>query len=59
MPEDAIVIIEGFMLMSVLGYYAFHMEYEKIHPWIHERMPLLCQQHCQPYLNGERILYRF
>lgn len=58
-PEDILVVVEGFMLMSVLGYYAFHMENEKIHPWIKERMPLLCTKHCLPFLNGERILYNF
>ncbi|PFR27445.1 aminoglycoside phosphotransferase [Bacillus cereus] len=58
-PEDALMIVEGFMLMSVLGYYAFQMENEKVHPWIRERMPLLCTKHCLPFLNGDRILYNF
>ncbi|PFK47674.1 aminoglycoside phosphotransferase [Bacillus cereus] len=57
--EDVLMIVEGFMLMSVLGYYAFQMENEKVHPWIRERMPLLCTKHCLPFLNGERILYNF
>lgn len=58
-PENIIVILEGFMLMAVLGYYAFQMENERVHHWIAERMPLLCENRCQPYIKGERIFYSF
>ncbi|MGM0884598.1 MAG: phosphotransferase enzyme family protein [Bacillota bacterium] len=58
-PEQVTDMLGGFMLMAVLGYYAFQMENEKIHPWIHERMPLLCENRCRPLLNGESIFYSF
>ncbi|SDN67494.1 Ser/Thr protein kinase RdoA involved in Cpx stress response, MazF antagonist [Paenibacillus sp. yr247] len=56
-PEDVFVVLEGFMLLAIFGYYAFHMENEAVHPWISERMPLLCAKHCLPFLSGERIFY--
>ncbi|NIK78940.1 Ser/Thr protein kinase RdoA (MazF antagonist) [Paenibacillus castaneae] len=58
-PAHITVILEGFMLMAVLGYYAFQMENVKIHPWIRERMPLLCESRCQPLLRGESIFSSF
>jgi Ser/Thr protein kinase RdoA (MazF antagonist) len=56
--EDILTTVEGFMLLSVLGYYAFHMENEQIHPWIKERMPLFCKKNCQPFIDGERIFHK-
>lgn len=58
-PEQVADILEGFMLMAVLGYYAFQMENEKIYPWIRERMPLLCENRCRPLLSGKSIFYSF
>ncbi|MBS4199298.1 aminoglycoside phosphotransferase family protein [Bacillus sp. FJAT-49732] len=57
--KDILLIVEGFMLISIMGYYANQMENEEVHPWIRERMPLLCKLHCKPFLNGESILYNF
>jgi len=57
-PEDIFVILEGFMLIAIFGYYAFHMENEAVHPWIRERMPLLCAKHCLPFLSGDSIFYK-
>ncbi|WP_409271611.1 phosphotransferase enzyme family protein [Neobacillus sp. SCS-31] len=57
--RDVLNIIEGFILLSIFGYYAFHMENKEVHPWIKERMPLLCKVNCQPFLKGESILYNF
>ncbi|MCZ8515418.1 phosphotransferase [Paenibacillus filicis] len=57
--EECLMIVEGFMLMSILGYFAFHMENESIHPWIKERMPIFCEKHARPFLSGERIIYHF
>ncbi len=58
-PEEIYSVIEGFMLSAVLGYYAFVMENEAIHPWIRERMPQFCDTRCTPFLNGESIFLRF
>ncbi|CAM4161669.1 hypothetical protein L1N85_13475 [Paenibacillus alkaliterrae] len=58
-PEQVTAVLEGFVLMAVLGYYAFQMENEKIHPWIRERIPLLCENRCRPLLNGEPIFSAF
>ncbi|MDQ6423468.1 phosphotransferase [Paenibacillus sp. LHD-117] len=52
-------VIEGFMLSAVLGYYAFVMENETVHPWIRERMPHFCDNRCAPFLNGESIFLSF
>ncbi|MFK7691369.1 phosphotransferase enzyme family protein [Paenibacillus sp. HJGM_3] len=48
--------LEGFMLVAILGYYAFHMKNEAVHPWIRERAPILCARQCRPFLSGQRIL---
>ncbi|TLS50134.1 aminoglycoside phosphotransferase family protein [Paenibacillus antri] len=59
-PQEGIYsVIEGFMLSAVLGYYAFVMENEAVHPWIRERMPQFCAQRCVPFLNDERIFHSF
>jgi Ser/Thr protein kinase RdoA (MazF antagonist) len=58
-PIDDFAKMEGFMLTGILGYYAFHMENEKVHPWIRERMPLLCSKHCLPFLSGDSKFYNF
>ncbi|WP_054957505.1 phosphotransferase enzyme family protein [Paenibacillus dakarensis] len=55
MPEKDIVLLEGFMLTAIIGYYAFQMGNESVHPWMRERMPMLCEKHCLPFLAGERI----
>ncbi|MDQ8734996.1 aminoglycoside phosphotransferase family protein [Paenibacillus sp. LHD-38] len=48
--EDVFATLEGFMLVAIFGYYAFHMENEEVHPWIQERMPGLCAKYCLPFL---------
>ncbi|MGM1050449.1 MAG: phosphotransferase enzyme family protein [Bacillota bacterium] len=55
--EEDIFLLEGLMLVAIIGYYAFQIENETVHPWMRERMPLLCANHCIPYLSGERIFY--
>ncbi|MCJ8006491.1 phosphotransferase enzyme family protein [Lederbergia wuyishanensis] len=57
--KDILLIVEGFMLISIIFYYANHMENVEVHQWIKERMPLFCKLHCKPFLNGESILYNF
>jgi Ser/Thr protein kinase RdoA (MazF antagonist) len=57
--EEIYSVIEGFMLSAVLGYYAFVMENEAVHPWIRERMPQFCDTRCVPFLNGESIFLSF
>lgn len=59
LPEGIYSVIESFMLSAVLGYYAFMMENESIHPWIRERMPQFCDTRCAPFLNGESIFLSF
>lgn len=55
--EDKLVLLEGFMLLAIIGYYVFQMENESVHAWMRERMPKLCADYCTPYLSGERIFY--
>ncbi|KRE31617.1 hypothetical protein ASG81_24940 [Paenibacillus sp. Soil522] len=57
--DETYSVIEGFMLSAVLGYYAFVMENEAVHPWIRERMPQFCDTRCVPFLNGESIFLSF
>ncbi|TDF93883.1 phosphotransferase enzyme family protein [Paenibacillus piri] len=57
LPGTVFPALEGCMLLAIFGYYAFHMENERVHPWIRERMPQLCAKHCLPFLSGESILY--
>ncbi len=56
--EAELLEIEGFMLVAIIGYYVFQFENEKMHDWMRERMPKLCEEHCVPFLNGERLLGR-
>jgi len=51
--------LEGFMMLSILGYYAFHLENEERHPWMRERMPIFCKTYCQPFINNQSIFYIF
>jgi len=51
--------LEGFMMLSILGYYAFHLENEDRHSWMRERMPIFCKTYCLPYLNNQSIFYTF
>jgi Ser/Thr protein kinase RdoA (MazF antagonist) len=55
--QDKLVLLEGFMLLAIIGYYVFQMENESVHVWMRERMPKLCADYCKPYLSGERIFY--
>ncbi|MBT2765997.1 aminoglycoside phosphotransferase family protein [Paenibacillus sp. ISL-20] len=55
--QDKFVLLEGFMLLAIIGYYVFQMENESVHAWMRERMPKLCADYCKPYLSGERIFY--
>lgn len=50
--------LEGFMLVSIIGYYVFQMENEHVHDRMRERMPKLCAEYCRPFLNGESIFYK-
>jgi len=60
LPSEGIyTVMEGFMLSAVLGYYAFVMENESIHPWVRERMPQFCDARCAPFLAGESIFLTF
>lgn len=56
-PQHDMILIEGFMLIAIIGYYAFQMENEAVHPWMRERMPVLCAKYGLPFLSGERIFY--
>ncbi|ANA82481.1 aminoglycoside phosphotransferase family protein [Paenibacillus glucanolyticus] len=55
--QNELVLLEGFMLVAIIGYYVFQMENESVHAWMRERMPKLCADYCIPYLSGERIFY--
>lgn len=55
--ENDLILIEGFILLSIIGYYAFQMGNDSVHNWMRDRMPKLCSNYCLPYLAGERIIY--
>lgn len=56
---ELLMQLERFMLVAVLGYYAFQISNEDQHAWIAERMPRFCATRCNPYLDGERIFSQF
>jgi len=56
--EDVMLLLEGFMLIGIIGYYAFQMGNESVHEWMRVRMPGLCVNHCLPFISGERIFYQ-
>lgn len=56
-PKPNLLLLEGFMLVAIIGYYAFQMDNESVHPWMRERMPVLCEKYCRPFLAGESIFY--
>ncbi|WP_053376914.1 phosphotransferase enzyme family protein [Paenibacillus sp. FJAT-27812] len=51
--------LEGFMMVAILGYYAFQLENEDRHSWMRERMPLFCQKYCLPFVGNQSIFYTF
>ncbi|MFD1176643.1 phosphotransferase enzyme family protein [Paenibacillus puldeungensis] len=55
--EYDIVLMEGFMIVAIIGYYAFQMGNTSVHDWMRDRMPKLCRNYCRPFLNNERIFY--
>ncbi|MDR0269947.1 phosphotransferase [Paenibacillus sp.] len=57
MNTDDRMLIEGFMLVAIIGYYAFQIDNESVHAWMRERMPRLCTNYCIPFLAGESIFY--
>jgi Ser/Thr protein kinase RdoA (MazF antagonist) len=57
--EKDMKLLEGFMILSILGFYAFHMENEDKHTWMRERMPIFCNKYCQPIINNQSIFYKF
>ncbi|MGZ9583322.1 phosphotransferase enzyme family protein [Paenibacillus marinisediminis] len=59
LSDADLTVVEGLILVSIFGYYAFQMENEDVHPWMRERMPQLCAKRCMPFLLGERIFYQF
>lgn len=58
LDADELVLIEGMMLISIIGYYAFQMGNESVHNWMREKMPKFCADHCVPFLAGKRIFYQ-
>ncbi|MEK4664287.1 phosphotransferase [Priestia sp. FSL H7-0729] len=57
LTDRDIRLMEGFMLIFTLGYYAFQMANESRHEWMKDRMPKLCSKYCRPYVQNERIFY--
>jgi len=57
--EEIDPVMDGFMVSAVLGYYAFMMEHQAVHPRIREKLPAFCEARCVPFLNGERIFLSF
>ncbi|MCR8842380.1 aminoglycoside phosphotransferase family protein [Paenibacillus sp. SC116] len=55
---DELILLEGYMLISIIGFYAFMIGNESVHEWMRENMPQLCADHCLPYMKGERIFYK-
>lgn len=46
------------MLLTLLGYYAFHVDNENIHSWIRERMLLLSAKNYRPFLTETRMILK-
>lgn len=57
LTDRDIRLMEGFMLIFTLGYYAFQMANESRHEWMKDRMPKLCSKYCRPYVQNESIFY--
>lgn len=57
LTDRDIRLMEGFMLIFTLGYYAFQMANESRHEWMKDRMPKLCSKYCRPYVQSESIFY--
>ncbi|MBP2000141.1 Ser/Thr protein kinase RdoA (MazF antagonist) [Paenibacillus shirakamiensis] len=55
--SEDLTLVEGFMLIAIIGFYAFQMDNESFYTWMHDRMPVLCNKYCIPFLSGERIFY--
>ncbi|MGO4733676.1 phosphotransferase enzyme family protein [Paenibacillus sp. 2KB_22] len=58
LTDRDIRLMEGFMLIFTLGYYAFQMANESRHEWMKDRMPKLCSKYCRPYVQNESIFYK-
>lgn len=52
-------ILEGFMMESMFGFYAFQIENDQAYSWIQEHLPKFCNKHCRPFLEGRRIIEGF
>ncbi|WP_339306612.1 phosphotransferase [Paenibacillus sp. FSL L8-0435] len=57
LTDRDIRLMEGFMLIFTLGYYAFQMANESRHEWMKDCMPKLCSKYCRPYVQNESIFY--
>lgn len=57
--EKDMKLLEGFMILFILGFYAFHIENEDKHTWMRERMPIFCKKYCLPYIDHQSIFYEF
>ncbi|OAB45482.1 phosphotransferase enzyme family protein [Paenibacillus glacialis] len=55
--EKDMQLLEGFMILCIFGFYAFHMENEEQHAWMRERMPIFCKKYCQSYIDLQSIFY--
>lgn len=58
LTEKDMKVLEGFMILFILGFYAFHMENEDKHTWMKERMPIFCNTYCLPYIENQSIFYK-
>ncbi|WP_036745332.1 phosphotransferase enzyme family protein [Paenibacillus sp. UNC451MF] len=58
LEDDPLRLLEGFMLLAIFGYYAFHMQNKEKHVWIRERLPRLCETYCKPFLEDKPIFYQ-
>ncbi|AJS60559.1 phosphotransferase enzyme family protein [Paenibacillus sp. IHBB 10380] len=56
--EKDMKLLEGVMILSILGFYAFHLENEDKHPWMRERMPTFCNKYCLPFIDNQSIFYK-
>ncbi|MFS0839734.1 phosphotransferase enzyme family protein [Paenibacillus sp. 1P03SA] len=52
-------LLEGFMLLSIFGFYSFHLHNPDKHPWMKERMPAFCKNYCVPFLEDRSLFYTF
>lgn len=57
LPDGYQRMVEGFMICSRMGYYAFILPRPEQHAWLRTRIPAAITEVCRPFLRGEPIFF--